>query len=144
MQSSKEDNMAFNVTPVSFVKYNRKYSTAKCTDIFEQFAICQQQSQAQLGMNRHTLGSRDDMGLSNESRQTASLRFTWGQLCLGTASHGDSIIHFHTGTALLEDSFAWGQLHMGTALISFTSRQLPTFVLKTLPWWLSKHCTRPA
>ena len=39
MQSSKEDNMAFNVTPVSFVKYNRKYSTAKCIDIFEQFAI---------------------------------------------------------------------------------------------------------
>jgi len=39
MQSSKEDNMAFNITPFSFVKHKRKRSTAQCIDIFEQFAI---------------------------------------------------------------------------------------------------------
>lgn len=73
--------------------------------------------------SKHSTANGTDMG-------TALFSFTSGQDYLGTALHGDSIIQIHMGTALLGGSFAWGQL--------------PTFVLKTLPWWLSKHCTRPA
>jgi len=39
---------------------------------------------------------------------------------LGTASHGDSIIQCHMGTALLEDSIAWGQHHSVSLEASFT------------------------
>ncbi len=55
---------------------------------------------------------------------TASFSFTWGQLCWGTASHGDSIIQLHMGTALLGDSFTWGQQHSVSHGDSFAWGQL--------------------
>ncbi len=117
---------------------------------------------------QHQSASQEDVFAWGQLHMgTASFSVTWVQLCLRTAlhgdsiiqfhlrpaSHGDSIIHFHMGTALLGDSFAWEQLcmgtashgdHMGTTSFSFTRDNFHTFVLKTLPWWLSKHCTRPA
>ena len=50
-------------------------------------------------MYQQMLCSGDDMKLSDTCQETASLRFIWGQLCLGTALHGDSIDQLHMQTA---------------------------------------------